>query len=93
VNHFKNGPRFKRGRVDQLLISPTMSWQPLSPSCTTTVRGSGNCRGCHKGSWSQSQLDVMLRRMDKWRHSPGPEEASPKEPDTHGRWRNNRQPG
>jgi hypothetical protein len=25
----RNGPRFKRGRVDQLRISPTMSWQLL----------------------------------------------------------------
>jgi hypothetical protein len=80
VSYFKNGPRFKRRRADQLLASPTMSWQPLSPSCATTARGLDNRCGYHIGSWSQSRLDVMMGRVDKWRLGPGPKGASPEEP-------------
>jgi hypothetical protein len=93
VNYFKNGPRFKRRRTDQLLASPTLSWQSLSPSCATTARGLGNRCGCHIGSWSQSRLDVTMRRMDKWRLGPGPEGASPEEPGICSQRRNDRQPG
>jgi hypothetical protein len=93
VSYFENGPRFKRRRADQLLVSPTMSWQPLSPSCATTARGLGNCCGCHIGSWSQSRLDVTMWHVDKWRLGPDPKGASPEEPGICSQWRNDRQPG
>jgi hypothetical protein len=93
VSYFENGPQFKRRRADQLLVSPTMSWQPLSPSCATTARGLDNRCGCHIGSWSQSRLDVTMRRVDKWCLGPGPEGASPEEPGICGQRPNDRQPG
>jgi hypothetical protein len=93
VSYFENGPRFKRRRADQLLVSPTMSWQPPSPSCATTARGLGNRCGCHIGSWSQSRLDVTMQRVDKWRLGPGPEGASPEEPGICSQQHNDRQPG
>jgi hypothetical protein len=93
VNYFKNGPQFKRRRADQLLASPTMSWQPLSPSGATTARGLGNRCGCHIGSWSQSRLDVMMWHVDKWHLSPGPEGASPEEPGICNQRRDDHQPG
>jgi hypothetical protein len=93
VSYFKNGPRFKRRRADQLLASPTMSCQLLSPSCATTARGLDNRCGCPIGSWSQSRLDVTMRRVDKWHLGLGPEGESPKEPGICSQRHNNRQPG
>jgi hypothetical protein len=85
VTYLTNGPQFKREKVEQLRISPMMSWQLLPPSCAMITRRSGNHHGCHKRLWVQGRLDVTLRRMDKWHTDPGHEGASPGEADT-GRW-------
>jgi hypothetical protein len=73
--------------------SPTMSWQPPSPSCATTVRGLGNRGSCHIELWSQSRLDMMARCMDMWHLGPGSKRASPEESGFCNQQRDDRQPG